>query len=469
MNIGFSCNMQPPNVLINPRLTDYHGISVAQEEVDFAIPFFDSDIPLYVDPFLLWKSPSQMDKALHQSLVHGFNSIITSSLKDESSAVANLVSASECHEIGLGSSGSRRGKEISKRLAEKIIHLCDTVPQIRSKGITHLEELQLLVDGIGKDRTSDFACSFLKSFLIDFTMDQCERLNIPTQDVTVDNVYQPLSSSFQSGVRAKLPVHPELHFPLLLAPKRWLRFKPWISFDDYFQSACPQDDVAHDGEELTRVHVLNFNRDNYGIVQQYIQAKELSERECTNDPLFTQLPVASAKQKAKMLERLPTGKQNGADKKYEDLIVQLMSTLVYPFLDFAADQVRTDSGAQIRDLAFYNTQAHSFLTDIFRDYQSRQIVFEIKNVAEVDRDHVNQLNRYLSGALGNFGVLVTRKPLKRSIQQNLIDLWSGQRRCIIALVDADIHQMVDLFESKQRDPLDVIIKNNVQFRRTCPS
>jgi hypothetical protein len=45
-------------VLIRPRLTEYYGISAAQAEVDFAIPFLDEDVPLYVDPFLLWRSTS---------------------------------------------------------------------------------------------------------------------------------------------------------------------------------------------------------------------------------------------------------------------------------------------------------------------------------------------------------------------------------------------------------------------------
>lgn len=40
-------------LLIRPRLTGYHGIALAQEHADFAIPFFDEGIPLYVDPFLM--------------------------------------------------------------------------------------------------------------------------------------------------------------------------------------------------------------------------------------------------------------------------------------------------------------------------------------------------------------------------------------------------------------------------------
>ena len=61
--------------LVRPRLTDFHGILVSQEEIDFAIPILDEDIPFCVDPFLLWKSPSQQDNALHVALINSFNHI----------------------------------------------------------------------------------------------------------------------------------------------------------------------------------------------------------------------------------------------------------------------------------------------------------------------------------------------------------------------------------------------------------
>ena len=59
--------------LINPRLTDRYGVATVQADLDFAIPFLNEDIPLYLDPFLLWKSPSQQDQALHTALVNAFN------------------------------------------------------------------------------------------------------------------------------------------------------------------------------------------------------------------------------------------------------------------------------------------------------------------------------------------------------------------------------------------------------------
>ena len=69
--------------IIRPRLIDFYNIPITQEEVDFAIPFLDEDIPLYLDPFLLWKSPSQQDNALHLILINSFNKLGTTYLKNE--------------------------------------------------------------------------------------------------------------------------------------------------------------------------------------------------------------------------------------------------------------------------------------------------------------------------------------------------------------------------------------------------
>lgn len=60
-------------VLIRPRLNDYYNLPFTQEEVDFAIPFLDEDVPLYLDPFLMWKSPAMQDNGLHSILINSFN------------------------------------------------------------------------------------------------------------------------------------------------------------------------------------------------------------------------------------------------------------------------------------------------------------------------------------------------------------------------------------------------------------
>src|SRR6185437_3800588 len=170
--------------LVRPRLTDFYGILLAQAQIDFAIPFLDEDIPLYVDPFLLWRSPSQQDQALHTSLINSFNRLgYLAKNKREKEALDLIVRLSECDEVGLGQSRTRKGLRIGEKKASEILNLFTIVPQYTNNGFVHFEEIQFFVEGISKDRISDFACSFLKSFLIDYTIQQCNSLGIPVQDV----------------------------------------------------------------------------------------------------------------------------------------------------------------------------------------------------------------------------------------------------------------------------------------------
>ena len=456
--------------LVSPRLTDFHGVHLPQADLAFAVPHFDEDIPLYLDPFLLWASPSQQDQALHTSLINAFNQLGYSYRSgNEDAALDTLIRASECDEVGLGSSAKRKGKRIGAEKAREILELFKRIPQYGHAGFRHFEEIQFFVDGISKDRISDIACNFIKSFLIDFTIDECQRLSIPTAACKIENLYDYRQYGFVSAEGVELPVHPETGEPLILVPKRWLRFTPWINYDDYFKHHCPLDEIFHKPEDIGRVQVLAFNRDNYGAVEKYIAEKERTFADCSNDPLFSQIPIVSAKRKLKLIQNMKTGKTDNADRDYEDAMCQLLPSLMYPQLDFAAAQSRTESGSQIRDLIFYNNQSHEFLKHLMDDYGSRQLVFEMKNVAEVSRDHINQLNRYMTDSLGKFGVLVTRHPLKKARMQSTIDLWAGQRRTIVTLTDADIAQMVELFESGQRLPLDVVKKKYVEFTRLCPS
>lgn len=455
--------------LIRPRLTDQHGILASQAELDFAIPFFDEDIPLYVDPFMLWRSPSQQDQALHTSLINAFNHLgYLVSQGQDALALSTLIAASECDEVGLGSSATRKGKRIGEAKAKEILMLFKRIPTYAQRGFRHFEEIQFFVDGISKDRISDISCSFLKSFLIDFTIQQCDKLGIPRQPVEIANVYDYRKNVFETLHGIALPVHPVDSRPILFVPKRWLRFVPWISYDEYFENYCPQDEISHRPEDLTKVEVLDYNRDHYGIVDTYILAKERTFEDCKNDPLFSQIPITSAKRKFALIRKLPTGKDEGADRQYELALGQLLTSLLYPKLDFAQEQARTESGVSIRDLIFYNTASTPFLSDMHRDYGSRQITMEMKNVREVNREHVDQLNRYLADELGRFGLFVTRNPLKKAVFARTIDLWSGQRKAIVTLTDDDVGQMVELFESKQRDPLDVILKKYNEFRAKCP-
>ncbi len=199
-----------------------------------------------------------------------------------------MIAASECDEVGLGLSHERRGKRIGRGTAHQILSLFQDIPNYRDRGFLHVEEIQLFVDQIGRDRICDLTCSFIKSFLIDFTIDQCKTYGIPTQDSEINAVYSDKSNSFVTE-RVPLPVSPESNQPIIFVPKRWLRRVPWLNFDDYYSDYCPTEAIDP-SIPPDRVRVLSFNRNNYDIVRGYVEAKELNKDDCKNDPLFSPNP-----------------------------------------------------------------------------------------------------------------------------------------------------------------------------------
>lgn len=455
-------------MIIRPRLSDYYGIPLLQSEMDFAIPYMDEDIPLYVDPFLLWKSPSQMDNMQHLGILETFNSIGRMYLDGKrEDAVSNLVFLSECDEVGLGLSKTRKGRPISNDVAKEILELFKAIPQVQQYGFKHFEQIQLLVDQISKDRISDIACSLMKSFLIDYTIDHCMKLGIPMQNVGVFRYDYKQGKVIKEDV--KLPVNEESKQPVLFVPKRWLRFTPWLNYDDYFKNYLIKDiEKEFDGVK-NRIEILKYNRENFGQIEKYVSLKEMDRGNCENDPLFSKISVVSAKRKVADIKKLPTGKTDNADKEYERLMGQVLTSFLYPHLDFVKEQSRIDSGTQIRDLIFYNNVSTDFLKEVYDTYECRQIVIELKNVQQVEREHINQLNRYMSDSFGRFGIIFTRKKPSKQIVTNTINLWSGQRRCILIMDDTDLALMESVNSSMQRLPIEVIKKKYIEFTRMCPN
>ena len=455
-------------MVIRPRLSDYYNIPLLQSEVDFAIPFMDEDIPLYVDPFLLWKSPSQMDNMLHEGVLSAFNNLGRMYIEGkETTAIDNLVYLSECDEVGLGLSKTRKGRPISGDTAKEILKLFKMIPQIQQYGLKHIEQIQLLVDKISKDRVSDIACSLLKSFLIDYTIQECRKYGIPSIEVEIGRYDARQIKTVNEKVT--LPLNEESKQPVLLVPKRWLRYTPWLNFDDYFSSYLIKDIEKEYSGTKNRIEVLTYNRNNFDMVDKYVSLREANKGECQNDPLFSKISVISAKRKVADIKKLPTGKEGHSDRDYENLMGQVMASLMYPHLDFAAEQSRTESGTQIRDLVFYNNISTDFLKEIYETYECRQIVVELKNVKKVEREHVNQLYRYLSDNFGRFGILFTRNKPPKEILQNTINLWSSRRYCILIMDDSDLTLMESVNSNKQRLPIEVIKKKYIEFTRLCPN
>ena len=453
----------------NPRLTDVFRKSISQEEADFAIPRLQEDIPLYVDPFLFWISDNAQYRELHQRLVGFFRLVARRVSEGDATGAAQLLAG--CEEqpaLGLGyASSSKRGSSIGSKLIAEILRVHRDVPQLRDGTIRHIEELQLVVPGLAEDRISDTAAAILKDFFINYSAARAVEHGISTRHARLGNVYDARREAWVPSNESALPYNPADNSPILLAPLNLLRRLPWINYPDYYRSGYSARVLLADRRRIAKQAVLDFNTRTYVEVQRYVSEKERTGHNCRPDPLFEPFAPATLRAKFQELRNLPAGRSGGADRRFEYLASDILTSLLYPTLEFAQSRVRTVSGAHIRDLIFYNDGKGEFWRDLRDRYDARQPVFELKNVGALDPDHVDQLLRYLDPEFGRLGVLVTRHPTPAAVQRNLVDLHSAKRIAILCLNDRDIELMLAMVDSG-RHASEVLKKSFVDFTRLLP-
>lgn len=281
-----------PSSLISPRLNDYFDLSFTQDDVDFAIPYLSQDIPLFLDPFLLWTSSNALLNQLHDNLMEFFacvQALVTDN--QESGAKTLLYGIMEPNELGLGYSvGSKRGSTIGEKLVSDIISMYRDIPEINKEGIDHIEEIQFVVPKISSDRISDITYCILKDFFIKYTTSRCEEHKIPTKEFIIPNVWDKEKKTWNPGVRARIPFNPLDGTPLILAPLSLLRHLHWINSKDYkasffFRHVLPKDKIRERKLKVPNSEqIIQANRRMFSRVKTYVHMKEKAGDQCEADP-----------------------------------------------------------------------------------------------------------------------------------------------------------------------------------------
>ena len=456
--------------LANPRLSDVFGLTIRQDDVDFAIPHLREDLRFSLDPFLLWKSNNPDYIELHAALLDFIEQVRFNSIEgNDIRAQILLAEVAEPVELGLGyAQGSKKGSALGPALRGAIIAAFRDVPQLAQTSLNHMEILALLVPKIAEDRISDITASVAKKWLAHFSEERAREFEVPVRRFRM--IGWDTENKDWRPFEAHLPYNPLDDSAVLLAPLDLLRHLPWINYENYYRTTYSPLILppSRQKKAVPKEAVLAYNRTNYELIQGYVDTREQQSAECSPDPLFTPLQVDTLKRKLSALRGLSTGRKDGADKKFEDLAFDLLSSLLYPELDLADSRIRTISGAHIRDVIFHNDRKTPFMGDIRDQYGARQIVFELKNVASLETEHVNQLYRYLDDSdIGHFGILVARTPPPRNVRQNIVDLHSSKRAVVLCIDDSDLELMFELLLAGRR-PIEALRKKYIEFTRTLP-
>jgi hypothetical protein len=134
------------------------------------------DLPLFVDPFLLFNSKKPEYRALHDRIIDYLKYLRDLAIAGQLSggALRNLFCFSEVHQNWLGFSladnrGRGLGMDFAIALAENLHSLFGNFGAERITRGSHLEKLCLIRDGVGRDMISDFTTNLILRFLCDYT------------------------------------------------------------------------------------------------------------------------------------------------------------------------------------------------------------------------------------------------------------------------------------------------------------
>jgi hypothetical protein len=433
---------------------------VSQYQVDFVIPRVGVDLPLGIDPFLLYKSRDPDYRKLHELLVGVFNSGIESIRRGKIEDARRIFDFPEVSAIGLGyAQHGKRGSGVGTYLTGLIVETLVASPSLLSRGVRHIEEMQLVSAGIGPDRVSDIAANVLKQFLIQYTQRQCAIWKVPLfPGVPVSHVYDQTSQEWLDSYE-DLPVSPFDGSPMLFVPRRLVRALPWINYDDFLRTefraylAARRDLAPKVGPSerspdyaKSKQAVVSLTREDVALVERYVRSRE--QQAADAQPSLEYIDEDACKEAEVLKNRLrqmPQGREHAAD--YQLLVLEILNYLFNPELIDGQPEVRTVDGTERRDIIFTNDSDESFWGYVRQAHDGIFVMFEAKNTQELDMAAINQTATYLGDRIGRFGVIVTRHAPSDSAMRKLFSVWNdsgASRKVILTLDDSQLCELLDL-------------------------
>ena len=435
------------------------GLDFSQRDVVFVIPRLDVDLPLAIDPFLLYKAKRGDLQEAHADLLGMFAEALDAFRNGNEAGARALLRFPEVREIRFGyAESSIAGAGVGEVLSSLTVEVLRQSPELLARGLRHVEELQLFSVGIGPDRISDAVANVLKRFLVDYTNKQADLWSIPlAEGVPLHRIWDKTSHGWVDDY-VSLPVDPVTQIPILLVPRWIVRRLPWINFPDFARTDLTRFLAGRPTAKrvLQKPEAIAVTRRQVDLVDKYVARKEREAAQAQPDPppLLAGAPFPAGDDLLAATKALATGLPNAYE--YQRLVLTLLNVLFEPELVDGEPQARTATGVEIRDLVYTNNSDRAFLRFLMSEHSNLFVVFDCKNVASVDIDDINQLANYLGDPMGRCGFIVARNPPSESILKKCRATYNkgSPRKVVLILSDNDLEIMVEMKRSGNRHPID---------------
>jgi hypothetical protein len=455
----------------------------SQGELDFVDVHLDSDTPLFVDPFSISLRQDRWGMEAHGLLVAFFQSVVDRIREGRDVEARRLLSyLREPNETRLGlSHGRPQGAGIGSQQADDLFNALRQSQAVQTGFLTSLEECELMIEGIGRDKISDLATNILRGHLAAYTVDQCELHGVGTRQVAVGPHFD-LRTHEWINEYLQLPV--AMDRPVLLVPKSIARYEPAYDHRTYYRHFALdylQAEHLNAGSGLvhtlrngrrkvykkdleaiypcTKEYLFEFSREHPNVLVEYREHLAELERRGVSTAVEPEDEVGIAAALRAALLSVPPG--NEAATTYHRLMIGVLEFVFFPSLVCPRKEVEIHEGRKRIDIFMENAAPTGIFNRLHsvRGLPSAFIVFECKNYSrEIANPELDQIAGRFSPNRGKVGFICCRSFDDRlRFVRRCQDTFREDRGLIVAVDDTIALSWLQLIETRRRRDLDAEI------------
>jgi hypothetical protein len=468
------------------RFSDHFKLNKSQNQLDFVDIPLDTDISLYVDPYALSVSGNDWLRECGNIVVSFFDYFLAVIRKNDESksmqVIANLHEPNDTH-LGL-SKGRPSGRGWGGKQGRMLYDRLRTSAAVKSGKVKDLSEIELFIPGIASDKISDLTVNVLRGEFVAYTEEQCQLLNIPTQQIS-SGLYWNYESTCWESRYANLPIYKGER--IVLVPKLGVRVRLIPDHEEFYNkfvldflaaehlnandslvtllkkgtSRVYRKDLKNK-YKLSKEFLYEFTIEHPKVLQTYkesmrdkgtpIKDGDIEERQ--------RVPRPTVLSDKNVLNNIPAGQQAAND--YHDFILGALTEIFYPWLTHPIKEQPIDNGRKRIDILYNNSSESGFFSRLVQMHKIHcpYVSVECKNYSEDPANpELDQLQGRFSRKRGRFGILVCRKiddPEK--LLKRLQDVVNNTEGVIVVLDDSDIANLLEFKSKDQTEEIDAYLE-----------
>ena len=464
-----------------PKLSRHFELGKSQPELDFVDVDTDRDTPLFIDPYVFSKRSDAWSAKCHDAILSFFGAVLEAiSDGNEPRGQMLLNQLHEPNETCLGlSHGSPSGRGIGSLQAEDLFHRLRESRAAETGLLEELSDCELFIPGIGPDKISDVTTNIIREHLIEYTQYQCELHGIELRgQVASGKLWNENRREWKSRYVGlpiiegrKIIMVPKASVRWSLAfshPKYYNQFVLEFLQAEYLAQGTSLVETLRSGarrvtkKSLKKLHPLSkhfltdFSEHHPEVLERYKNQvgvpPEVKDDELEED--FEEETFAGVL--AAQLKEINRGNHDAS--RFHNFMIGALEFIFYPNLIYPEKEYEIHEGRKRIDIAYTNNSDAGFFGRRFRDppVAAKTVYVECKNyMKEMANPELDQLAGRFSPGRGRLGLLIGRSfdDRERFIAR-CRDTARDDRGFIIAIVDDDIVQMLEMIEAGRRSDVD---------------